>query len=301
LEKQFYFDRKPECTIWDNMWTSRTIDQELQACDIETPPRDFFLSYIPKDGKVIDAGCGFGKWVIYLHRLGYNILGIDNNDLAVSKLREFDPALQVEKGDILATGYPDHAFDAYISMGVVEHFEEGPQLALKEAYRILRPGGLIFVSVPTMNVVRTILRRPLRNLINRAAMLPAFLRQASRTSKPPQPVSPNAPAVPGGKARYCHFTEYRYSRSELQTFLKQAGFEVLETVPHDFYGSRDHAIGLGVDFPFLRHQSEPNFCLTWFGKLLSVALDGISPWVACASVLCVAKAVKSDGGGLPPL
>ena len=131
MQKRFRFDDNPECTIWDTMWTTRTIEQELEACDIESPPRELFLSYLPKEGKIVDAGCGFGKWVIYLKQRGYDIVGIDNSELAVAKLKDFDESLQVELGDILYIHYPDNSFDAYVSMGVVEHFEDGPTPALK--------------------------------------------------------------------------------------------------------------------------------------------------------------------------
>ena len=125
-----------------------------------------FFSYLSKTDKVIEAGCGFGKWVVYLHRFGYNIMGIDNNELAVSKLKEFDGTLQVELGDILNINYPDNYFDAYRSTVVVEHFEEGPQTSLNEAYRLVKPGGLIIVSVPTVNIIRKIYRSPIRRFIN---------------------------------------------------------------------------------------------------------------------------------------
>ena len=160
MQKEFYFDSLPEHPIWDHMWTIRTIEQELEACEIESPPRELFLTYLSKEDKIIDAGCGFAKWVIYLHRRGYDIVGIDNNELALSKLKEFDSTLQVEEGDILNIKYPDNSFDAYISMGVIEHFEEGPHAPLKEAYRVLKPGGLVFVSVPTVNIIRRIIRPP---------------------------------------------------------------------------------------------------------------------------------------------
>ena len=90
VQKEFYFDFEPESNLWDGMWTSRTIEQELEACDLETPARDLFLAYIPKGGRVIDGGCGFGKWVIYLKRRGYDIVGIDNNEIAVAKLKDFE-------------------------------------------------------------------------------------------------------------------------------------------------------------------------------------------------------------------
>ena len=67
----------------------------------------------------------------------------------------------------------------------------------------------------------------------------------------------------------------------------------METAPHDFYGSKAHAIGLAVDFPFLAVQGEPNFKLNVLGRAISRFCDGVSPWVACSSVLCVGKAFKS--------
>jgi len=166
VQKEFYYDTRPETDLWDNMWTARTIEQEVEACDLETTARDLFLTYIPKASRVIDGGCGFAKWVIYLKRLGYDIVGIDNNEIAVAKLKDFDGSLQVEFGDILDIHYPDNAFDAYISSGVIEHFEDGPLPALKEAYRVLKPNGLIFVSVPTVNTIRKLIRRPLRIFVN---------------------------------------------------------------------------------------------------------------------------------------
>jgi hypothetical protein len=47
VQKEFYFDNWPQGNVWGCMWTDRTLDQELQACDLEMPARDLFLSYIP--------------------------------------------------------------------------------------------------------------------------------------------------------------------------------------------------------------------------------------------------------------
>ena len=44
--------------------------------------------------------------------------------------------------------FPDNHFDAYLSLGVIEHWEEGPQQAIDEAYRVIKPGGYFFVSTP---------------------------------------------------------------------------------------------------------------------------------------------------------
>jgi SAM-dependent methyltransferase len=291
--------------LWDDLWTARTIQQELEACDLETPARDLFLTYIPKKGRVIDGGCGFAKWVIYLKRLGYDIVGIDNNELAISKLKDYDSSLQVELGDILHIHYPDSSFDAYISMGVVEHFEDGPLPALKEAYRVLKPDGLIFVSVPTVNIMRTFVRRQCRILINVLPMSFIMLKLNWRKSKRGAllaAIGTIKNILPERvlrilfkrKQRYYHFTEYRYSISEVHNFLKQSGFEIIKTVPHDLYGAKGHAAGLVVDFPFLAASDGVNFHLNRLGRLISRVSLKISPWIACSSVLCVGRVIKSQ-------
>jgi SAM-dependent methyltransferase len=303
VQKEFYFDDRPQMELWDNMWTARTIEQELEVCDLETPARDAFLSYIPEGGRIIDGGCGFGKWVIYLKRLGYDIVGIDNNELAISKLKDYDSSLRVEFGDILDIHYPDSSFDAYISMGVVEHFEGGPLPALKEAHRVLKPGGLIFVSVPTVNILRKIIIRPLRNFINALPMSLIALKSnwpKSRRGALLASLGIVKNILPERilriflrrKERYYHFLEYRYSVSEVQNFLKQSGFEVIKTVPHDLYGAKGHAAGLVVDFPFLAARNGVNFRLNPPGTLTSQMLLKMSPWVACSSVLCIGKVLK---------
>jgi len=94
------------------------------------------------------------------------------------------------------------------------------------------------------------------------------------------------------KQRCYHFLEYRYSISEVQNLLKQSGFEIIKTVHHDFYGSKNHAIGLAVDFPFLAARNGANFRLNPVGRLISRTLNGISPWIACSSVICVGRSSK---------
>ncbi len=287
MRKLFYFNSKPKSTLWDQMWSSRTLTQELVACEIETAPRTSFLTFIPKNGKILDAGCGFGKWVLYLTRRGYNIIGLDNNELVIKRLKNYDNSLQVEFGDIQKLRYPDDHFDAYISMGVVEHFEEGPLSVLKEAYRVLKPGGLIFVSTPMVNIIRKIVIQPILNILLR--LYSSFL--IYKSNRDTQAVN-NSKFTTKKKRKYYHFLEYRYSIKELKSFLIQSNFEVLKSILHDFHGSKDHCIGLGLDFPLLKARNGINFQLNSVGKLISRILEKISPLIASASVLCIGRSLK---------
>ncbi|MFX0020541.1 MAG: methyltransferase domain-containing protein [Candidatus Hermodarchaeota archaeon] len=292
MRKLFYFDNNSRCTIWNGMWSSRTIEQELEACKIETAPRVLFLNYLPKNGKIIDAGCGFGKWVIFLSERGYEVIGVDNNNLAITKLKQFRSSLKVDFGNILKLNYPDNFFDAYISMGVIEHFEDGPLLALKEAYRVLKPNGLIFVSTPTVNIIRKIFIQPILNVINRFYYtFTKFYNFLNKNNLIDRKFKKDKREKKERK-NYYHFIEYRFTSEELQAFLKKSNFEVIKVVPHDFHDSKNHAIGLGVDFPFLKARNSVNFELNSIGKIISRILDWISPWIACASILCVGKSLK---------
>jgi hypothetical protein len=154
--------------------------------------------------------------------------------------------------------------------------------------------------VPTVNVIRKLVRRPLRNAINEIPnsiwKLKLALGDLKRHSLRAA-ISAILPETIKGLllvkgSRYYHFIEYRYSKAELEDFLKQTGFEVIETIPHDFYDSKDHAIGLVEDFPYLEARNGVNHQLTPLGKLISRALDKISPWIACSSVICVGRSLK---------
>lgn len=115
--------------------------------------RPWILKYTPRYGKVADAGCGLGRYVFYLHRLGIDIVGLDFEKKTIDYLNKwkskngFDNVSFI-KGDVTNLPFEDGALSGYISLGVVEHFIEGPQKPIKEAFRTLRPGGIAIITTP---------------------------------------------------------------------------------------------------------------------------------------------------------
>ena len=85
--------------------------------------------------KVLDLGAGAGETVRLLRELGHDAQGIDLNP------RGDD----VARGDMLHTPFPDESFDAVISQCAF-YVSGDAESALKEACRILKPGGVLMLS-----------------------------------------------------------------------------------------------------------------------------------------------------------
>ncbi|MDR0742269.1 MAG: class I SAM-dependent methyltransferase [Puniceicoccales bacterium] len=100
-------------------------------------------------GRLLEAGCGAAPFVIYFKRKGYNIDGVDFAEKIVERLNSLYPDLNIFYGDCTNLFMvPDNTYDGYISLGVIEHLEEGPNKFLEEAYRILKPTGKAWITVP---------------------------------------------------------------------------------------------------------------------------------------------------------
>jgi SAM-dependent methyltransferase len=159
-----------------------------------------YLAALPKDARILDGGCGLGEWTVALGRMGYRTLGIDVSGETIEKLLELFSDNAFAVADIRDTKLEAESFDAYFSWGVFEHFEEGLQRCIAEAFRVLRPGGVLFVTVPFDN-----LRHALSDGLTRG-----------RAMKP-------APGL--------RFYQWRLNRAELSRELAVGGFEVLEVRP----------------------------------------------------------------------
>jgi len=114
-----------------------------------------FHVHAPEKGKLIEIGCGGSRYLPYLaNEFNFEVSGIDYSERGCA-LAEKNLALAGVKGSIY---YGDlfsppqeliGAFDVAVSFGVVEHFSDTTN-CIECIARLLRPGGLIFTSVPNM-------------------------------------------------------------------------------------------------------------------------------------------------------
>lgn len=156
------------------------------------------LAALPRGARILDGGCGLGEWVVALAKEGYDVVGMDISRPTIEQLARMFPEAGFVFGDIRRTGYPDDSFDAYFSWGVFEHFESGPEECLREALRILKPGGTLFISVPLDNL--------------RQSVLGTFASAR--------------PYAEGDR-----FYQYRFTRSELAREISSSGFELVSFHP----------------------------------------------------------------------
>jgi len=99
-----------------------------------------------KGTNLLDIGCGEGFFLYNASRAGYVAKGIElSQDAAAYAKREF--SLAIEARAFEERQFPENCFDIVTLWQVLEHLPY-PLAILKEAHRILKPGGLLIVSTP---------------------------------------------------------------------------------------------------------------------------------------------------------
>lgn len=107
-------------------------------------------------GKILDAGCGGGRNLVYFLQNGFDVYGIDPNPSAIEAIRELagqlSPKLSPNNFKIAAAEdlpFEDNAFDLIISSAVL-HFaadENHFEAMVTSMWRVLKPGGYLFARL----------------------------------------------------------------------------------------------------------------------------------------------------------
>jgi SAM-dependent methyltransferase len=104
--------------------------------------------------RVLDVGCGSGRHVVHMARTGLEVYGLDNSSAALRLTSEW-LAEQAQTFRLVRSDarhplpFRDSSFDALISTQVIHHaILSTVQATADEIARVVRPGGIILVSVP---------------------------------------------------------------------------------------------------------------------------------------------------------
>jgi SAM-dependent methyltransferase len=100
-------------------------------------------------GRVLDVGCGMGQFMAAMQQRGWESVGIDQSDRAVTYVKE-TLGLEAYLGQLEDLAMPEAEFDAVTMWDSLEHLHY-PKAALREIWRLLRPGGYLLIRVPSLD------------------------------------------------------------------------------------------------------------------------------------------------------
>lgn len=96
-------------------------------------------------GRMLDIGCGGGKYLLSMQGLGWQPQGVEFNEFAVQTCRQ--SGLDVFQGELSDAGLSDDTVDLVTARHVIEHIAD-PIAFVREIYRILKPGGMMVLKTP---------------------------------------------------------------------------------------------------------------------------------------------------------
>lgn len=207
--------------------------------------KDVFTKWLPRDGVIVEAGCGNGNLVRML--LNEGIMGergrVEGLDFAADVIAENRKVHPTEGesaakgtyvvGDVRALPYADGAIAGYLSMGVVEHFDERErELILREAARCLRKGGRAIITVPHYSPARRI-----------RASLGGFEEETAREERMARGRERGVRENDDGAAFY----QFYFTAREMRAQIERAGLRVVELDGYDCRRGWSDAFGSGAE------------------------------------------------------
>lgn len=152
---------KADARFWDKLWSDFDAEKIRKRGEQEWFVSRFTKKFIRpgKSRKILEGGCGQGVYVYSLEKTGYDAYGIDNAPEIIRKLNCFFPELKIKFGDVENLDFPGAYFDGYWSLGVIEHFYDGYDKIALEMFRVLKPGGFLFLTFPHFSLLRKIKAR----------------------------------------------------------------------------------------------------------------------------------------------
>ena len=137
-------------------WTGRSPVPVHPKHLIEDPCHRWYMSQISGKDTVLDVGCGRGSHCMLAAGLSASVTGIDTDCAHLADCRT--QAREMGLSNVVfqqsdaekALPFPDGSFTRIIFMDVLEHLENRAG-AVRECFRVLEEGGILFITVPNRN------------------------------------------------------------------------------------------------------------------------------------------------------
>ncbi len=116
-------------------WLSKGLINEMRSLPKPQPGQ-----------RLLDVGCGNGKFLVMAKAMGWDVVGVDFDELAVNAARK--AGLTVVHGDVFSI-VDYESFDYITSSHVIEHVHH-PKDFLNHIYALLKPSGKLWIETPNI-------------------------------------------------------------------------------------------------------------------------------------------------------
>lgn len=123
-------------------WFNRVIDRLQNRIWSKT------LDYcsLSQGARVLDVGCGTGRWVRRLEERRLSVVGMDQSSEMLSLARNRGTLSPLVSGEVQNLAFRDESFECVSAVTVIQHISPQEQIpALSEMVRVLRPGGYLLL------------------------------------------------------------------------------------------------------------------------------------------------------------
>lgn len=107
-----------------------------------------FEDYLTEGEKILDLGCGNGRWFKLFQKKKIDYVGVDFSEELIKIAQRNYPQAKFQTADVLKLPFPDKYFNKIYSIAVLHHIpsEELRLKSLKEVKRVLNPGGILILT-----------------------------------------------------------------------------------------------------------------------------------------------------------
>jgi ubiquinone/menaquinone biosynthesis C-methylase UbiE len=182
----------------------------------EDPWKEFsflFKDFLSSRERVLDIGCGNGRF-FELCKGKVSYFGIDSSEELIKVAKKRYPEANFQVADALNIPFPAHYFDKVYSIAVLQHIpgQEFREQFLKEAKRVLRPGGFLLLTVWNLwrwNNIKLLIKNTILKLFGVSKLdFKDFFLPATRQSL------------------FKNFYYHAFTKRELEGLVRKIGFKI---------------------------------------------------------------------------